>query len=287
LNAPENLSAARTLADQLPNLLLAAERLAFAAAPGLHGRRRGGAGDSFWQFRDWQSGEDAKRIDWRRSARSDRFFYKEREREVPASIALSLEDTPSLDFQSSPDVPTKRGRATILLLALAAILLRAGERVAIAGATPPIAGIHALQTLASALVTRGSAGFLSGGSAGFLSGGSTALDPRARRIRFGDFLAPNPAFNAPPGGAIVQILDPAECDFPFLGRIIFEGSTNEAPVEASAAEQWREVYKSRLAAHRHVVAQTATLAGQTFLFHRTDNPPTQALYALYQPLRAS
>ena len=108
----KTLTQAQSLASGLPKLILAAERLAFIAAPGLHGRRRGGPGDSFWQFRDWQNGEDARQIDWRRSAQGDRLYFKEREWEAQASIAFALEDTTTLNFSSDPKAPTKRERAT-------------------------------------------------------------------------------------------------------------------------------------------------------------------------------
>ena len=268
MKAASNLKQAQTLADRLPKLILAAERLAFVAAPGLHGRRRGGHGDSFWQFRDWQNGDDARRIDWRRSAQGDRLYFREREWEAQATVALSLEDTPTLDFASDKTLPTKRERAVLLLLALASILLRAGERVALAGITDPDTGSRALHKIAVALVT----------------GGNASPNIKARRIRFGDFLQPNPDFTAPAGGAVVQILDPAECDFPYRGRVIFEGFSNEPSLETANAEDWGPAYRSRMLTQRDDVARAAMQSGQTPLFHRTDHPPAHALAALYQAL---
>jgi len=262
------LAPARELAFLLPKLILEAERLAFIATLGQHGRRRGGPGDSFWQFRDWQNGDDARRIDWRRSARGERLYFKEREWEAQASVALELQDTPGLDYRSQTSHPSKRERALLLLLAMAAILLRAGERVALAGITPPLSGSHALTHLATAV----------------LQGGSAGLDPRARRVRFGEFLQHHPSFTAPSGGAVLQILDPAECDFPFQGRLIFEGMRDEPPVETANAASWRDIYRRRIVAHREAVAQSALQSGQTYLFHRTDHPPAPALAALYQAM---
>jgi len=266
--AAELLSPARELAFRLPKLILEAERLAFISAPGQHGRRRVGQGDTFWQFRDWQNGDDSRRIDWHRSARGDRLFFKEREWEAQASIALALQETPGLDYQSDTALPSKRERAVLLLLALAAILLRAGEHVALAGVTPPVSGNQALGRLAMAL----------------LNGGSAAIEPNARLIRFGEFLQPDPSFLAPTGGAVLQILDPAECDFPFHGRILFEGMLDEPPVETASAADWRSAYRLRMQAHREAIVQAATKAGQTALFHRTDHAPAPALAALYQAL---
>ncbi len=265
----EQLAPAQALAADLPKLLLAAERLAFVAAPGLHGRRRTGPGEAFWQFRDWQDGDDTRRIDWRRSAMGARLFIRQHEHQAQASFQLRLHDTPGLAFRGRRDLPTKRDRAILLLLALAALLLRAGERVALAGRTTPLSGDQALPRLAAALAGTDSA----------------AIDPRARRVDFGDFLTPSPSFATPAGGAVLQILDPAECDFPYTGRIVFE-SFNAAPsLEAASAASWRTAYLDRLAAQRAAVQGAARAAGQTPLFHRTDAPPAAALAALYQALR--
>jgi uncharacterized protein (DUF58 family) len=269
LTASTQLSRAESLAAGLPKLLLAAERLAFVAAPGLHGRRRAGTGESFWQFRDWRDGDDARRIDWRRSGAGARIYLREREWEAQAGFAIHLADSAGMSFQSSYNLPPKRERAWLLLLALASLLLRAGERVALAGVTPPLSGHSALSSIAHALVT----------------GGSVTTDERARRIEFGDFLRPDPRFAAPPGGAVMQILDPAECDFPYTGRILFKGFGAEPPVEAASADDWRAAYLRRLAAQRDAVVRAALRAGQTPLFHRTDHAPAAALSALFQALR--
>jgi uncharacterized protein (DUF58 family) len=226
-------------------------------------------GEDFWQFREFRDGDETRRIDWRRSASGARILLREKEFEAQASVALALREHPGMAFRSGPGLPEKRERAWLLLLALACLLLAAGERVALAGVTPPLTGRAALRRLAAALVTVGAA----------------RLDERARVVAFGDFLAPDPKFSGPPGGAVVQILDPAECDFPYAGRVMFTGFGGEAPIEAPAAQSWGEAYRMRLAAQRAAVAAAAQRAGQTPLFHRTDAPPATALAALYQALR--
>jgi uncharacterized protein (DUF58 family) len=264
----KQVAQAESLAAGLPKLLLAAERLAHVAAPGTHGRRRAGQGEDFWQFRDWRNGDDARRIDWRRTASGQRYLVRERELEAQASVTLQLQDTPGIAFRSAATLPTKRERAILLLLALACLLLEAGERVSLAGVTPPMTGRAALRRLAES----------------FLSGGEAATEPKARQVIFGDFLAPDPVFAGPPGGAVVQILDPAECDFPYKGRVVFASYEGAADLEAPRAEAWAEAYKMRLAAQKAAVLAAAQRAGQTKLFHRTDAPPAAALAALYQAL---
>lgn len=256
------------MASGLPRLLLAAERLAHIAAAGAHGRRRSGPGESFWQFRDFRDGDDSRRIDWRRSGSGDRFLVREREWEAQASIAVKLYDTPGLGFRSDAKLPVKRERAILLLLAVSFLLLEAGERVALAGITPAMSGRGALRRLAAALA----------------SGGTARLDTKARQIAFGDFLTPDPVFAAPPGGAVVQVLDPAECDFPYGGRVLFTGYAGESPLEAPRAENIAAAYRAQLAAQREAVVAAAQRAGQTPLLHRTDHAPAIVLAALHQAL---
>ena len=85
---------AEALAIRLPPLLIAAERVAATVAQGVHGRRRVGQGDSFWQFRRYVAGDPLGRIDWRQSAKSGRpapdgWFVRETEWEAAQTICLS------------------------------------------------------------------------------------------------------------------------------------------------------------------------------------------------------
>ena len=51
---------AEQLASTLPPLLIAADRVAATVAQGVHGRRRVGQGETFWQFRRYQTGDSAR-----------------------------------------------------------------------------------------------------------------------------------------------------------------------------------------------------------------------------------
>jgi len=62
---------AERLAAGYPALQAEAERVAAVVAQGVHGRRRPGQGETFWQYRNYQPSDSANQIDWRRSARGD------------------------------------------------------------------------------------------------------------------------------------------------------------------------------------------------------------------------
>src|SRR4051812_38416758 len=151
--APRLRQAAETLSQRLPGLLVEAERVAATVAPGVHGRRRTGMGETFWQFRQYQSGDAASDIDWRQSARSRHLFVREQEWEAAESVWIWCDFSASMGFRSNPGLPPKWERAVLLTLALAALLVRSGERVALLGAGErPATGRFGIETLTRGLL---------------------------------------------------------------------------------------------------------------------------------------
>jgi uncharacterized protein (DUF58 family) len=275
---------AEQLAARLPPLLVEAERVATTVAQGVHGRRRVGTGETFWQFRQYQPGDPVPRIDWRESAKSMRLYIRETEWEAAQSVWLWRDGSPSMDYASRPELPTKRARVDLLLLALAALLVRGGERVALLGTgVPPASGRAVLSRLALTL----------GRSA--MPADLPAFEPLPRYgqvVLLGDLLAPLDALQALVGrfaaaglrGHLLQVLDPAEETLPFAGRVRFEGLEQEAPLVVSRVETVREEYMQKLAHHREGLAAIARATGWSFGTHRTDRPPHTALLALYSTL---
>ena len=143
---------AETLGQALPPLLAEAERLASAVMLGEHGRRRAGLGDEFWQYRPAHQGDSLRLIDWRRSARSDAQFVREREWQAAQSVSLWVDASKSMAFSGDKSRAPKGERAQVLALALAVLLLRGGERVGLAGGGPPKSGRAHLWSLAMTLV---------------------------------------------------------------------------------------------------------------------------------------
>ena len=143
---------AEQLAANLPPLLVEARRVAATVAQGVHGRRRVGQGETFWQFRDYELGDTPQLIDWRQSAKSDRVFVRELEWEAAQSIWIWRDLSASTDWRSSRALPTKRERGDLLTLALAVLLIAAGEHVGLLGsATRPVTGRAGLTRLTLAV----------------------------------------------------------------------------------------------------------------------------------------
>src|SRR5215831_5608899 len=113
----------RTLAATMPRLILEARRVAATIIHGLHGRRRAGSGENFWQYRRFVSGEPADRVDWRRSARDDHLYVREQEWEAAHTVWLWPDRSASMTFASTAALDTKLERSLVIALALAEVLV--------------------------------------------------------------------------------------------------------------------------------------------------------------------
>ena len=118
------LTEAKSIAAAMPDMLIEAQRVANTVLAGWHGRRVSGRGETFWQFRPFVTGEAAASIDWRRSARDEHLFVREKEWEAAHTLWLWPDLSPSMDFRSRLAPVSKRRRAIVLTLALAEPVLQ-------------------------------------------------------------------------------------------------------------------------------------------------------------------
>jgi uncharacterized protein (DUF58 family) len=273
---------AEHLASALPPLLVAAEQLASAIVLGVHGRRKAGMGETFWQFRRYSIEDPSTAIDWRQSAKSQHLFVREREWEVSESVYFWRDGSLGMRFASEKKFPTKIDRATVLTLALASLLIRGGERIALLGGdSPPAMGRAALRKMAHVLAD--------------LPPAELALPPASNMSRtatlvwISDFLQPLDEIerrmrgyaNAGVKGFLVQIIDPAEEDFPFTGRVRFEAPSFVDTTMFGKVQNIRTNYRDKYAAHAEAIGTLARRLGWHFLRHRTDRPPQTVLISLY------
>jgi uncharacterized protein (DUF58 family) len=285
---------AEAVAASLPPLLVAAERIAATVAQGVHGRRRVGQGETFWQFRQYQPGDAAPRIDWRESAKSQRLYVRETEWEAAQSLFLWRDASASMDYSSAGDIPggdwpTKRARAELILVALACLLVRGGERLSLLGSgMAPISGRIALSRLVELIEHDGA-------HAVSARAGLPVVEPLPRAgqlVLVGDFLGGLEETSkvvsgfaaAGLAGYLLQIVDPAEEDLPFDGRVRFEGIEERDNLVISRVEGIRDAYAGRFRQHRDGLQQIAGAVGWSFGTHRTDRPPHLALLALHAAL---
>jgi uncharacterized protein (DUF58 family) len=276
---------AEQLADALPPLLVEADRVAHTIAQGLHGRRRAGTGEAFWQFRRYRQGDMATSIDWRKSARTDRLYVRENEWEAANTIWLWVNPTESMVFRSHLSQTTKRDRALVLSLALGALLLRAGERIGAFGSDRPASSNRsALERVAAEL-----AGTERASEADAALPPPISLTRFSNIVLFGDFLEPVEGIgdrlariaSRDVRGHLVQVLDPAEETLPYAGRKEFQDMLGGLRLTIGRAENLRPAYKERMLEHRTALRELVRRLGWTLTTHHTDHSPQTALLALY------
>ena len=276
------------LGQALPPLLAAADQLASSITMGEHGRRRVGTGDEFWQYRQVHSGDSARMIDWRRSARGDSQFVREREWQAAQSVSLWVDVAAAMRFTGDKSRPPKADRARLLALALAILLLRGGERVGLMGGlTPPRTGRAQADHLAQVLMQED--------SADYGQPPTTGIAPHGRVVLLSDFMGDLAGIEAAIGaatdrgarGVLVQVLDPAEQSFPFDGRTIFESMGGSLRFETLRATDLRGRYQDRLAERRARLADLARAAGWHLTTHDSGQPAQPALLWMYRALETA
>ncbi|MFD1795955.1 DUF58 domain-containing protein [Paracoccus aurantiacus] len=278
---------AEAAAAALPPLVLARGPVAATFAPGGHGLRRPGIGEDFWQYRQAHEGDTAAAIDWRRSARGDMRFVRDRERQTARTAAIWLGRGAGMAYAGQAGTgETKMGRAKLLSLSLALLLIRAGERVTLLGEP---AGTGAAQA------TKLTAGISM--IAPLDHDDDAPLRAAARgaqvAVLIDDFLNDDPRLDeflqtmsgVGSTGVMLQILHPDEEDFPFEGAVRFQTLGGQRH-DTRDAGGLRAAYRARLDERRDALAAAASNAGFLFGTHDLGQPASEALAWLHGVLSA-
>ena len=280
-------SSAELASASLPPLLAQAEHLAGTVLLGEHGRRRSGLGDDFWQYRPMQEGDAPRMIDWRRSAKTDAQFVRQREWQIAQSVMLWVDQAPSMTFASDNNLATKGDRARLLTLAIAILLIRSGERVGLTGTLlPPRRGEAQILRLTEMLLQKEL------GDYGMPE--ARAMLPHARALFVSDFMGEFENFEAAltkaadrgVRGVCLQILDPAEEAFPFKGRAIFESMGQTVRYETKKADDLRDRYLDRLAERKERLRSLCSLTDWHYGQHHTNDTAQSALLWLHRALES-
>ncbi|MBB4955245.1 uncharacterized protein (DUF58 family) [Agrobacterium vitis] len=282
------LARARQRASLMPDCMVEAKRIANSVIAGWHGRRKRGIGENFWQFRPYADGESPSNIDWRRSARDDQLYIRDREWQAAHTVWLWADLSPSMMFKSKLGAVSKESRALVLMLALAEILARSGERIGCPGILEPISERNAAERLATALMHAPD-------TVGPFKGGM----PQADMIRtvsdivlIGDFLDDadrimdkiRPLSRRGLRGHVIEIADPAEELFPYAGRTEFTDPETGEKLTSGRAETVRDEYRRAYLARREALGVALRRMGWSFTHHLTDRLASEALAAVHMHL---
>jgi len=279
------LARARLRASLVPDLLVEARRIVNTVIAGWHGRRKRGIGENFWQFRPYADCESMARIDWRRSARDDHTYVREREWEAAHTVWLWSDPSPSMLYKSRAATVSKDSRALVLTLALAELLSRSGERIAWPGLTDPFSArngaerlaahlmhapvlpmrpdLHAIRRFSDILVV------------------SDFLDPPEETMEWLDVLARHGV-----RAHLVEVADPVEETFPYSGRTEFVDPESGEKLTAGRAETLGDDYRALYSARRQELMRWCRRLGWSYTVNHTDRLASEALVRLHLALTA-
>lgn len=275
------LGRAQQRAAHMPDLLVQAQKIAANVSMGWHGRKKRGAGNEFWQYRPYSAGENPQQIDWRRSARDDQTYLRDREWEAAHTVWIWADDALGMQFQSALSDISKQSRALVLALAIADLASRAGERIAWPQLLAPLSARNGAERLAERLHL-----------AQVPKPDWSIVKARSELVYFSDFLKPlddifaelKPLLERNVRGHLVMVLDPVEEVFPYEGQTEFRDPISGVSHNVGRAEHLKQDYQALLSAHRAALHQWCQRAGWSFTLHRTDQKATQCLSALYRHL---
>jgi len=233
------------------------------------------------------SGEPSQNVDWRRSARDDHLYVREREWEASHTIWIWPDRSPSMAFASALVTDSKLERALVVAFALAEVLVQGGERVGVPGLLQPTASRNVIEKMAEAM--------LHDAQKRASLPPSFAPAPFAEVVMLSDLWSPigevrqTIAQLSATGahGHVVQIVDPAEESFPYSGRVEFIEPESGGSVTAGRAETWRNDYTGLVARHRAAIRAETDQRGWSFATHRTDRPASELLLVLHSRMGAN
>lgn len=287
----EKLVLAKNLAAQLPDLLIEAKRVANTIMDGWHGRRRQGLGDDFWQFRPYNQGDNLAHIDWRRSARDDHVYLREREWQTAHTVWLWADMSASMHFRSRLSSVSKEEKALTTALALAEILSRSGERIGWPHIMQPSAMRHGAETLANALIQN----LIASPHTIRNLPEASYFTPHSEVIIISDFLQPQAELQALLDSLsaktirahFIEIADPAEEIFPYYGRTEFIDPESGRTMTAERAETYAQDYKKLYLQRREKIQDYCHRLGWSFLTHHTDKSLSPLMLQLHERLSMS
>ena len=278
------LARGRLRASLVPDLLVDARRIANTVISGWHGRRRRGVGENFWQFRPYVEGEAVSRIDWRRSARDDQHtFVRDREWEAAHTVWLWADPSPSMLYRSAGATVSKESRALVLILAMAELLSRSGERIAWPGLSDPFTARNGAERLATILAQAADVparpDLLAIRRFSDFVVASDFLDPVEETMEWLDVLARHGV-----RAHLIEIADPAEETFPYAGRTEFLDPETQQRYTAGRAETLSQEYRRLYIARREALASWCTRLGWSYTVNHTDRLASEALVRVHMAL---
>ena len=114
---------------QIADLSLRSRRLVEGAISGQHKSPFHGFNIEFAEYREYNHGDDLRRLDWRVFARTDRHYIKQYEEESNVRVTFVVDASASMNYRGAGAVLTKFDYAATMVVSLAMLLIRQQDPV--------------------------------------------------------------------------------------------------------------------------------------------------------------
>jgi uncharacterized protein (DUF58 family) len=142
------------------DLEIAARTLVAGLRHGRHASPLVGAGPEIFGVRPYRQGDDAAQVDWKRSARGDRLYSRERVDTSQTQALIVVDVSRSMDAGHRAGQPSKLDVARLVAAGLVMLLIEQGDTVGVFAPTtpvpawrPPAGGAHHGQVLLDVLAS--------------------------------------------------------------------------------------------------------------------------------------
>lgn len=270
---------AEKAAAQIPDIRQLAVQSAYHILHGANPQRKAGPGEAFWQFREYQPGDIPREIDWRQSAKTDRVYIRQSERHTAQTCLFWSKRNEDMGFQSARAPYSKAQSTAVLSLALALLHSRAGEMIGFAGQGRPGHSEKTLQRFEHALVETDASALPV----------NLNIPKNAAFYAMSDFLEPPEQIaetfsvfsDRTKNAWLVQILDPAEIELPYAGRVLFEDMHADHKTLVNNAVDIRAAYQKRIQDHMLALRNLCAKWGWRYAMHPTDRAFSHTLRTIW------
>ncbi len=272
--------------ESLPALQAIAEKAVASILHGDHSQSKPGMGEKFWQYREYVQGDRPQDIDWRQTAKTEHVFIRQKEWQTTQTSVFWCSQNPSMEFASSKKRPSKITAARVLTLALGIMMTRAGEQIGTFGSRKSGRSQNALQDLGLKITED-------------IRTRASLPDPKifdlprhAFFVQIGDFLDPIEDIEScfknfsaqSSGGFVIQVLDPAEINLPYDGRVLFEDKSHGLRQQIDNVASVRSAYKAKIAAHIEEVHKLCKEHHWHHVLHTTDTDYRETLSTIWMAM---
>lgn len=273
----------RTIAE-VEGLELKARRIVEGLVSGLHRSPFRGTSVEFAEHREYSSGDDLRYLDWKVYAKTDRYYLKSFEDESNLSGFVVLDNSESMAYQSESAPYSKYAYGQLLAACLSYLVVRQQDAVGMMIASDAVHGMASPSNQAVQL--RSIIQLLEKFEPSGQTNLALAINDAVSRIRrrsvivvisdlfdeletIGQMLSQ--LHTRRHDVAVIQVLDPAEREFPFEQLTMFRG-LEQTGDQLGDPRVLKEAYLSELESHLTAVNRACRQRGFDHLVATTDQP---------------